>query len=338
MPLVPSQQPSTCEGCEGDDKLVRLGFVILSHGNPHQLLRLCSRLDTMFGGCSIVCHHDFERSSVDASKFPSNVAFVTPSLRTFWGHISLVHAELAALRLLYDRSNPDWFYLLSGADYPVREPSVILEHLAGSEVDGYVNSQLVEKCKNELDTPVRPEHFATWNDAARYRYLETMLSPSGLAEIESAPDVIEASRLLEERAESLLMRAERSLPRNLRCYAGDHWITGNRAVARVLLSVDSVMSELLEFFHYSAISDEAIYQTVLRNDSDLRLADQNMRFADWTTPGGHPRILDTSDLPSIWASGAHFARKFAPETPVLDAIDIALGTSPQLRLKTIGVS
>jgi hypothetical protein len=313
----------------------RLGFVVLSHSNPHQLLRLCNRLETMFGSCSISCHHDFAQSSMDISKFSSKVAFVVPSLRTAWGHISLIHAELAALRLLYEKSDPDWFYLLSGADYPVREASLIVDDLAHSGVDGYVIAQLIQERETIPDISVWNQQFATWHDIARHRYLETMLSPECIKEIESASDVGEANRLLEERHGSILIRARRSLPRNLPCYAGDHWITGNRAVARILLSGDSVLGELLDFFHYSAISDEAIYQTLLCNSSGLRLANDNKRFADWTAPDGHPKILDTSDLPAIWASRAHFARKFDPDTPVLDVIDHALGISDNRSRKSL---
>jgi hypothetical protein len=281
----------------------------------------------MFGGCSIACHHDFERSSVDMNKFSSRVTFVTPSHRTFWGHISLVHAELAALRLLYDKSDPDWFYMLSGSDYPVREPSLIMDDLNSSEVDGYIVYQLIQKRETIPESSGEIEQFATWHDVARHRYLETMLKPDCMREIESASDLMEATRLLQQRHSSILMRVQRSLPRNLHCYAGDHWITGNRTIARVLLSADSVISELLDFFHFSAISDEAIYQTLLCNSSSLRLENHNRRFADWSSADGHPKLLGTSDLPAIWASEAHFARKFNPNTPVLDALDVALGIS-----------
>ncbi|MBN9614112.1 MAG: hypothetical protein J0G35_00925 [Acidobacteriales bacterium] len=284
-------------------------------------------METMFGGCSIACHHDFERSSVNMSKFPSTVTFVNPSHRTFWGHISLVHAELAALRLLYEKSAPDWFYILSGSDYPVREASLIMDDLNRSEVDGYVVSQLIQKREAIAESSEEVEQFATWHDVARHRYLETMLKPDFMREIESASDVTEATRLLQERYSSILIRVQRFLPRNLSCYAGDHWITGNRTIASVLLSENSVISELLDFFHFSAISDEAIYQTLLCNSSSLRLENQNRRYADWTSADGHPKTLGTSDLPAIWTSRAHFARKFNPDTPVLDALDVALGIS-----------
>ena len=37
--------------------------------------------------------------------------------------------------------------------------------------------------------------------------------------------------------------------------------------------------------------------------------------------GSHPKVLGVDDLPAIISSKAHFARKFAPDALVLDAID-----------------
>jgi hypothetical protein len=39
-------------------------------------------------------------------------------------------------------------------------------------------------------------------------------------------------------------------------------------------------------------------------------------------------MLDPTDLPAMLASGAHFARKFAPDAPVLDALDGVLDGVP----------
>jgi hypothetical protein len=41
----------------------------------------------------------------------------------------------------------------------------------------------------------------------------------------------------------------------------------------------------------------------------------------------HPQELGLNDLPEIISSKAHFARKFAPGSPVLNEIDKLLGQS-----------
>jgi hypothetical protein len=38
-----------------------IGFIILSHDKPAQLLRLVRRLMKLYGDPPIVCHHDFSK-------------------------------------------------------------------------------------------------------------------------------------------------------------------------------------------------------------------------------------------------------------------------------------
>jgi len=65
---------------------------------------------------------------------------------------------------------------------------------------------------------------------------------------------------------------------------------------------------------------------VLCSQPDLRISKDQKRFEDWTTAGigAHPKWLETSDLPKILASGAHYARKFRPNGEVQDVIDKAV--------------
>ena len=69
------QGRSTRQGT-GRDNL--LGFVILTHDNPPQILRLINRLVSMFDNPPIVCHHDFSKCDLDTNLFPPNVSFVLP--------------------------------------------------------------------------------------------------------------------------------------------------------------------------------------------------------------------------------------------------------------------
>ncbi len=57
---------------------LKIGFAILSHTEPEQLLRLVRTLNSMFGDPPIVCHHDFSQCSLHEALFPTNCA-VCPS-------------------------------------------------------------------------------------------------------------------------------------------------------------------------------------------------------------------------------------------------------------------
>src|SRR5262245_12258472 len=119
--------------------MVRIGFVILSHAFPAQLVRLSRQLSLLFDYPPIVCHHDYSRCPIDIGLFSSNVQFVRPCLATAWGRISVVNAGLSAIRVLMDGKHPpDWFYLLSASDYPVASPSLIRADLENAKDDVYM--------------------------------------------------------------------------------------------------------------------------------------------------------------------------------------------------------
>ena len=81
--------------------MTNIAFVLITHNNPAQLLRLTKTLERIYEGSPIVCHHNFILCPLDEKAFPSNVQFVKPYLDARWGNISLVQAGLRALEVLY---------------------------------------------------------------------------------------------------------------------------------------------------------------------------------------------------------------------------------------------
>ena len=48
----------------------KVGFVILSHAYPDQVLRLAKTLTAMFDGPPVVCHHDFTQAPLCVESIP----------------------------------------------------------------------------------------------------------------------------------------------------------------------------------------------------------------------------------------------------------------------------
>ena len=116
----------------------RIGFVLLTHANPPQILRLVRRLNTMFDAPPIVCHHDFGKCPLPDGFLPKNVSFVRPYVKTGWGPFSLVEAMLLALETIYRRSDsPDWCVALSGSCYPTKPAAQILTNLTAGGYDAH---------------------------------------------------------------------------------------------------------------------------------------------------------------------------------------------------------
>src|SRR5665213_75345 len=242
-----------------------IGFVILSHGNPDQLLSLVRRLDWMFQSPPIVCHHDFTQSALDSSLFPKHVAFVRPSLKTQWGHISLVRAFLQALRLLYDRSQPpQWFMLLSAADYPLMSADEIVSGLTCRPFDLYLSYQKIILLPG-ASRENRRFFIGALHAYDRYRSF-TLRVPS-------------LTRRLKPTRRQFVLRNEwavsklGSIPSGLDCFAGDHWFTANSRVANILLSESSLKTSLLRHYRRRLLPEESFYHTFLFNTPGLRIYD-----------------------------------------------------------------
>lgn len=313
-----------------------IGFIILSHQEPGQLNRLVGTLNSLYDRPPIACHHDSSQVPIATSDFPANVTFVEPSIKTGWGKFSVVEATLSALRRLYEKSDPDWFTLLSPSDYPIAPAAQVRADLAASHADALM----------DFREPGMDEHQA----AARFGPRNPML-----AHFEAASNRAMTPRrylaaqiwlpaLRREKHGLRLGRNTISLPfkdpfrpfaPDFRCYYGDHWFSGSRRAAEALLNPTAREIRLGKYLRRRASADECYYQSVLCNRADLTVVRDNRRYAQWNGGGAHPVALGCADLDAMMGSGAHFARKFAPGDPVLDRIDALLRTEASPAAATV---
>jgi hypothetical protein len=304
----------------------RIGFVLLTHDNPAQILRLVRRLMKLYENPHIVCHHDFSKSTLEGFDFPKGLTFVRPHLDTKWGTISLLNGFLTALRTMYSHADsPDWFVFLSGSDYPVRSAETVLADLDNGDFDAYLQHQHVEY-------PYQPDpnaHYEThgcksagWVPTAYDRYVAVRLWLPWYSLVRRKPVKIPVGIV----RKNSLVAPFNPFSETLKCYGGECWLTGNRKAAERLLTQDATNKSILAHFSSKFIPDEAMQHTILCNKLDLRISTDNKRYIDWSLGGHHPKSLGTEDIPRIMASGAHFARKFdlQKNPEVFDAIDTAI--------------
>jgi len=304
----------------------KIGFVLLAHDKAAQLRRLTQRLDELYPGAPIACHHDFSKTPLDGITFPEQVRFVQPHIVTGWGQISVALAFREALRLLYSNQDaPDWFVYLSGSDYPVRAPGDVLRDLESGGADAYIDHrQVVHPFVPDQNVRYAESSFCSkeWVPLAYGRYVAIPLWVPGFSLARRKRTKIYLGQLRSER----VVRWLTPFDGNLRCYGGEAWFTANRRAAKVLLADSETNRKLHKHFARKFIPDEALYHTILCNQPGLRVAPMNYRYIDWSGGTHHPKLLGMEDLPRIFESGAHFARKFDLDSgqQVFDAIDEAV--------------
>lgn len=289
-----------------------IGFVLLTHSEAEQILRLVQRLNQLFASPPIACHHDFSKCPLAADSFPANVAFVRPHVETQWAGYSLVEGTLRALRLLYgQQEGPDWFVLLSGADYPIKTSGRIIQDLNAGAWDAHIHHEYID-----------PKNLQRkWHVECDLRYFREPVR-------------------LPRRLRRLFGWEPKKLPRWLinlnvpfssryRCYAGSQWFSGSRKAAQYIIQ-NSGDTPLVRYCRrVPRITDELYFQTLLGN-SGLRLCNDNHRYIDWMDGQPHPKTLTRGDIPKLMASPCHFARKVAArDFDLMDAIDQAVDQSAQ---------
>jgi hypothetical protein len=204
----------------------------------------------------------------------------------------------------------------------VRAPEDVVRDLESGGADAYMDHEPVpDQPPSDPNLPATQEEIERreWAFETYRRYVEPPLRLPGFS---LARRKFVKIRILQPRWK-FIERWLTPFGGRLRCYAGEFWFSANRGAAQALLDESPATRMLDKHFERKHIPEEALNQTILCNQPGLRVSPVTFRYVNWSRGGPHPKFLGMEDLPRIFASGAHFARKFDWETcqPSLDAID-----------------
>jgi len=287
----------------------QIGFILLTHNKPHQMLRLVERLNSMFDHPPIVCHHDFGKCPLPDGFLPGNAEFVQPHLSTGWAEFSVVKATAIALKQMYQRpDSPDWCVILSGSCYPTKPAAQILANLDAGGYDAHVEGQEVRP-----DLQAEPWH--------RMFYERLHVKTLHLASVDKRL----RPRVRRVRLPHSLGRHLLPFHRGLLCFAGSQWFTAGRRAAEYIIAFQNTSDAGALAKHYDGLlfTEESYFQTILYNAPRLTLHSSNWVYLDWSEKKANPKQLTLGDLDVLQASLTHFARKFDPDASadLLDALD-----------------
>jgi hypothetical protein len=291
----------------------KVGFILLTHNKPDQANRLVKTLNSMFDYPPIVWHHNFSLSDLPVDNLSENIVLVRPHVQTKWGKFSTLEAELKAIRLMYEATvSPDWFVLLSGADYPIKSANQIVHDLISSSSDVYMHHELVDYHSRKT----------VWQKLGFERYCI----------LRGWYPALDNNFRLKKKFVTLIENPEITkfftpFSEEFPCFVGDHSFCANRKAANYLLDFHEKNPALASYYRKSTIfPTESYYHTIFGNAPDIQVENDNLRYIDWPAGSAHPKTLLVEDLERMTFSTAHFARKFDidVDAKVLDELDTRL--------------
>jgi hypothetical protein len=258
----------------------RIALLILAHKNQGQLNKLVDHLKSDF---SVYVHIDSNsKIQVDNQK---NV-YTIKKFKSYWGSFNAV---LAIRELLKNAStgNHERYLLISGQDVPVKRNQEIIQFFTGNR-NNYIRGGSLDELKQHQ-----------W----RMRYFH--LNSYNCGKLLNKLQVITQYKLgmLQD-----ILGLYRTIPAKL--YVGSTWFNLTREA--VMICLDKMYDrKYINQFKCTKCADEIVIQSIMYNSSLMSsIIQDDLRYADWSAVGAHPKVLTVDDYDKVINSGKLFARKF----------------------------
>lgn len=311
--------------------MTKLLFFITSHKNPNQVVRLVNTIKQSCHDATVVIHHDPKGHSLTFTEFykADDIYLLENPVSVGWGEFSVVESELYGIDWLIQQNiNFDWLVLLSGQDYPLRPLIELDNQVSCTSYDGFLEYFPIEN---------PPDTVWNWDSSSgidRYYYYYLTVNPA------LKPLFFKLYRLVNWQpwlrvkagrfgAKLAFRRRKPIFSDTFHCYAGSQWHTLNYKCIRYIYDFIQSHPEIVEYYRHTMVPDESFFQTILVNNSNLKLCNDNSRYIAWEPP--YPAIMQSKDFNRLISSEKFFARKFdtAIDTDILDQLDLHLGITSQ---------
>jgi hypothetical protein len=303
-------------------------YLIASHTNPDQVLRLVQTIQANSANAYVLIHHDVAGSTLDDSVFKAmeRVHLLERSIPVQWGEFSLVEMELYCIDWLFANSIQfDWLIFLSGQDYPIQPFSDIEQFLSTTEYDGFMEYFLAtEPPQASTQRRLRWKHDTGFKRFF-YHYFKLPL-PSSLNSLlfwlgRINPLQFLFTLVVDRHGAKLGVRCKTPFNDTFQCYAGSQWHTLSYHCIKYIHEFVQQYPAIVNHYRHTLIPDESFFQTILLNQPSLKILNNNKRYIDWN--GSKPEILKSQDFDRLIDSDCHFARKLdlTADTQLFDRLD-----------------
>jgi hypothetical protein len=278
---------------------MKIAYLMLFHKDPRLLHRAIETLSSK--DCGFFVHIDQKSDIRGFSAITGdNISFCKERIPVHWSGFSQIEATMLLVRQALESSaNYDYFIFFQGSTYPLRSGRYIqrfLEENRGWEFMNLVKMPARGYPLSKINTLMYPAHMPIRRFAAR------ALAKLGVAQ-----------------------RDYRKYLKGLEAYAGNAWWALSREACQYLVEFVTSNPHVQEYFRKTLVPDESFFHTILGNSPLRPRIRRSFVYADWSTLGSHPAMLNEEHLRFFaaqekvwvedeWGSGEMlFARKFSDD-------------------------
>ena len=286
-----------------------IAALILAHQAPELLGRLVRRLEAYGAQCFI--HVD---SKADITPFhtacsaAAKAVFLEHRIKVRWGGFSMIEATLSLLSTALSKQAFTHFVFISGNSYPIKPREQFL--------------QMVTMPLEQMELRVIPPGSAVYK-----RIAQTFIPDTSVGAFRQDGDWT-LQRFLTEDTVADFDRIRRVFEMKKtefpwRYAKGSQWWILTRATALRCLDVLARETDFVNWFTYSSVPDEALFQTIIENFVPFNVKRESPVYTLWNSSPRPYLFRDSEDLERLKNAPAPFARKFSIEHGclLLDLLD-----------------
>ena len=315
-------------------------YLIFSHINPAQVVRLAGAIRQLSPRSKVVIHHDSSKSTFEPVNLTGldSVYLIENPVTCEWGDFSQVQQYLHAFQWCRERIPEfDWVITLTGQSYPIRPLDDFELKLEHSGDEGFLYFfEASDPTHWPLGTS-HNRHYYTYYQLPRfpYWYRVPSLAREFLQSVRKQFNLTQSLIRIMPFPKSQLTRIGfRRLPipfpTGHRLFGGRQNMTLSRRSVEYVIEYCENNPDYVKFFRRTLNPDESFFLSILLNRDDFRFRNDLPLFTKWPRGERHAAscaIIETGDLPEILASGKYFALKFDQtiDAEPLSTIDRRLG-------------
>jgi len=286
---------------------MKLAVLIQCHKCPEQINRL---LDVMKSDeVDFYIHVDRKSDIADEIEKRADVHILPPERRVdvMWGGFSQVEATLNLLDEALITGGYDYYFLISGQDFPVRPIRELIEFLENDNGANYVDlfpSLNNGLCKqNNLDKRNQIVYGDRIMGRGKFARIMRRLWVAVTGGYGRTFGIFRRKNVL-----------------NLKFYFGSQWWCLSKDFVEYATEHLAKTPQYAEFFRKASCPDESFFQTLLMNSSYSDTRKEYLHFIRWEEGKSSPENLTLSDFDEAIASGKFMARKIDGDFALIDKL------------------